>query len=86
LNILKDSTKQLNELKQHVDDLVEFFKTILEEVQITVDTDIEAFFRPIKNGTRLNWDGQFDSVMLSADSKQVRREKVLSYSAITWRN
>lgn len=72
LVILKESTVQLGELKKQVDKLVRFFEVILQDVQITVDKDIEDFFRPIENGMRVHYKtNALDSVELSWDGKQV---------------
>jgi ABC-type transporter Mla subunit MlaD len=50
MDILDKSSHQLGELKTHVTNLVKFFNDVLKDVEHTVNTDIENFLRPIKNG------------------------------------
>lgn len=48
--ILEKATTHLTELKDQVEQLVDFFTEILQGITHTVDEDLEAFLRPIING------------------------------------
>ncbi|AEO57475.1 hypothetical protein MYCTH_49795 [Thermothelomyces thermophilus ATCC 42464] len=46
------SSRQLSDLKEQVNGLVAFFKSILEEVSATVDNDVEDFLATIERGVQ----------------------------------
>ncbi|KAL2181910.1 uncharacterized protein P884DRAFT_274352 [Thermothelomyces heterothallicus CBS 202.75] len=46
------SSRQLSDLKEQVNSLVAFFKSILEEVSATVDNDVEDFLATIERGVQ----------------------------------
>ncbi|KAK4154187.1 hypothetical protein C8A00DRAFT_33012 [Chaetomidium leptoderma] len=50
LKILEESSRQLGDLKEQVNGLVAFFKSILEEVSATVDQDVQSFLDTIERG------------------------------------
>ncbi|KAL2167851.1 hypothetical protein VTG60DRAFT_718 [Thermothelomyces hinnuleus] len=52
LKILDESSRQLSDLKEQVNGLVAFFKSILEEVSATVDNDVEGFLATIERGVQ----------------------------------
>ncbi|KAL8339740.1 hypothetical protein RB601_006042 [Gaeumannomyces tritici] len=50
LRILEESCHQLGKLREHVEQLVEFFDFILVQIDSGVNNDIAAFLKPIENG------------------------------------
>ena len=73
MKILDESTHQLGRLKEQIEPLVLFFDNILVEIDRTVETDLEAFLRPIINGIKEGeTPGEVEAVRLGRTSKKVR--------------
>ena len=70
--ILDNSTKNLGKLKEQIEPLVDFFKSILGEIDHNVDENLEAFLRPItqciKNGSNPD---EIEAIDMSRKSKEV---------------
>ncbi|KAK4191237.1 hypothetical protein QBC35DRAFT_460336 [Podospora australis] len=73
LMILIESSRQLNELKERVQELVKFFQGILNDVNVTVEKDVKKeFLRPIEKGARMTLRGELSHIQLS----EVMQKKV----------
>jgi hypothetical protein len=72
MDILDNSTENLGKLKKQIEPLVDFFKTVLGEIDHNVDQNLEAFLRPIvqgiKEGTTPN---EVEAINVSRRSKEV---------------
>lgn len=70
--ILDNSTRELGNLKDKIEPLVEFFQTMLKEIQENVDGSLRDFLRPIENGiTEGNTPEEVEAIRVSRKSKQV---------------
>lgn len=72
MQILQTSIDSLGTLKDQVEKLVDFFKTILAGVSQTVEKDVESFLETISRGIKegTNTD-EIDQVILREASKRV---------------
>ncbi|MCJ1401423.1 hypothetical protein MMC11_004636 [Xylographa trunciseda] len=50
MEILDESTRQLGKLKEQIEPLVDFFRSILSDIHNNVEENLEAFLRPIIQG------------------------------------
>lgn len=72
VEILQQSAEQLRELKRQVHDLDLFFKSILNDVDITVRKDLSReFIRPIKKSMRRNYDGNLTNFKMNDEGRNV---------------
>jgi hypothetical protein len=70
--ILDNSTKNLGKLKEQIEPLVDFFKSILGEIDHNVDQNLEAFLRPIVHGiTEGSNPEEIEAINMSRRSKEV---------------
>jgi hypothetical protein len=70
--ILDNSTKNLSRLKEQIEPLVDFFKSILGDIDHNVDENLEAFLRPIVNGiTEGSNPEEIEAINISRRSKEV---------------
>jgi hypothetical protein len=72
MTILDNSTRELGNLKDQVEPLVDFFKEILQGISHTVDEDLQNFLRPIVNGiTEGSSPEEVQAIRVSQASKKV---------------
>ncbi|SPJ91048.1 uncharacterized protein FTOL_13450 [Fusarium torulosum] len=75
MTILENSTRELATLKEKIEPVVEFFKSILGDIDHNVDENLQAFLRPIMNrieeGTTAE---EIEAITISRRSK----EKIIS--------
>lgn len=72
MTILDNSTKNLGKLKEQIEPLVDFFKTILGDIDHNVDENLEAFLRPIVNGIKEGSNPEeVEAINISRRSKEV---------------
>lgn len=70
--ILENSTRELATLKEKVEHLVDFFKTILGDIDHNVDVNLQAFLRPIINGIKEGTNAdEIEAINISHRSKEV---------------
>jgi len=73
LTILENSTKNLGKLKEQIEPLVDFFKSVLGDIDHNIDENLEAFLRPIRNGiTEGPSPEEIEAINIRAKSKEVR--------------
>ncbi|KAM7198901.1 hypothetical protein V8F20_005968 [Naviculisporaceae sp. PSN 640] len=71
LNILDNSSRDLGDLKDKIEDLVGFFQTMLREIQENVDGNLGDFLRPIENGmTHGSTPEEVEALRVSRKGKQ----------------
>ncbi|KAK4207742.1 hypothetical protein QBC37DRAFT_298078 [Rhypophila decipiens] len=71
LSILDNSSRDLGDLKDKIEDLVGFFQTMLREIQENVDGSLGDFLRPIENGmTHGGTPEEVEALRVSRKSKQ----------------
>jgi len=69
--ILDNSTKNLGKLKEQIEPLVDFFKSILGEIDHNVDENLEAFLRPITQGIKNGCNpDEIEAIDMSRKSKE----------------
>lgn len=72
ITILDNSTKNLSKLKEQIEPLVDFFKSILVDIDGNVDVNLEAFLGPIVNGIKEGSNpDEIKCIHLSRNSKEV---------------
>ena len=70
--ILDNSTKNLGKLKEQIEPLVDFFKSVLGDIDHNVDENLAAFLRPIENGiTEGSNLEEIEAINISRRSKEV---------------
>ena len=80
LQILEESSRQLGQLKEQVQNLVKFFSSILNEVNATVKDVKKEFITRVDNGILTNRAGEVTEVRLSPGMLKVRQSKTASES------
>jgi hypothetical protein len=77
--ILENSTRELATLKEKIEPLVEFFKTILGDIDHNVDENLQAFLRPIINGIKEGTNAEeVEAITISRRCKEVSHSTVIS--------
>jgi hypothetical protein len=72
MEILDESTRQLGKLKEQIEPLVDFFKSILSDIHNNVEENLEAFLRPIVQGIREGSNPEeCEAIRISRRSKEV---------------
>ena len=70
--ILDNSTQNLGKLKEQIEPLVDFFKSVLGDIDHNVDENLAAFLRPIENGiTEGSNPEEIEAINISRRSKEV---------------
>lgn len=73
--ILDNSIKNLGKLKEQIEPLVDFFKSVLGEIDHNVDQNLEAFLRPIVQGMKEGSNPEeIEAINMSRRSKEVSRD------------
>ncbi|KAK7425623.1 hypothetical protein QQZ08_007946 [Neonectria magnoliae] len=69
--ILENSTRELATPKEKIEPLVEFFKTILGEIDHNIDENLQAFLRLIINGIKEGTNAkEVEAITISRRSKE----------------
>jgi hypothetical protein len=72
MTILDNSTKNLGKLKEQIEPLVDFFKSVLGDIDHNVDENLEVFLRPIQNGIKNGSSPEeIEAINISHRSKEV---------------
>jgi hypothetical protein len=73
--ILDSSIKNLGKLKEQIEPLVDFLKSVLGEIDHNVDQNLEAFLRPIVQGMKEGSNPEeIEAINMSRRSKEVSRD------------
>jgi len=73
LGILDNSRRELGALKANVEPLVGFFRSIVGDIDHTVDQSVESFLRPVVAGIREGTTpDEVEAINISRRSKEVR--------------
>ena len=72
MDILDESTRQLGQLKEQIEPLVDFFENILTDIEDNVEENLEAFLRPIVQGiTEGRNPEEVEAIRIGRRSKEV---------------
>ena len=75
MQILENSAQNLGRLKDQIEPLVDFFKSIVGEIDTNVDENLAAFLRRIVSGTTEGSSAdEIEAINMSYKAKKVSRD------------